>query len=87
MTRFEWNGLRIGDAVFVHHPWAEPATADPGVVELITVRAHLGNEVGIRMSGGDHQVMWPTWLTTHRELVAHEGSCWRCEAVASARVA
>ena len=39
MTRFEWDGLRKGDAVFVHHPITSQSSALSGAVEFVTVRA------------------------------------------------
>jgi hypothetical protein len=52
MTRFEWDGLRKGDALFVHHPVTSQGSATRGDVEFVTVRAGHGNEIGIRLTGG-----------------------------------
>ena len=85
MTRFEWNGLRIGDIVSVHAPLA---TVDPSVVGTVRhVTEHAGgrNDVGIRLHGAALDV-WPSWLAVHRAEHPALGTCWRCDAVA-ARIA
>ena len=81
MTRFEWDGLRKGDAVFVHHPITSQSSALSGAVEFVTVRAGRGNEIGIRLTDGASQVVWPSWMAVHRAPTAGNATCWRCDEV------
>jgi hypothetical protein len=76
MTRFDWNGLRPGTGVFVHHSPATARRADAAKVVFVTVRPGGGNEVGLRLVDGS--VVWPSWFATHIEPVASAGACWRC---------
>ena len=51
MRKYEWNGLRVGDAVLVHDPETTQMALLPGVVAVVD--AHKGqNGVGIRTSAG-----------------------------------
>jgi hypothetical protein len=68
VTRFAWNGLRVGDAVVVHDVFATvPGVAVLGRVAF--VRACSGreaNQVGVRYSSpSDADVMWPGRLQVH----------------------
>jgi hypothetical protein len=76
MTRFEWDGLRRGDAIFVHHSPGTQHRAAPATVAFVNVRAARGNEVGLRMADGT--VVWPSWLAAHTEPVQAADACWRC---------
>ena len=81
MTRFDWNGLRRDDVVFVHRPSVTPRSVVRGTVKFVSVRGRRGNDVGIRVGDGDQQVDWPFWLAVHREPAGVAGTCWRCDAV------
>ena len=64
MNAFEWNGLRVGDAVSVRRLHAEgEATATPGVVAFVEVRSvrRGGNNVGVRvLVESKRVVLWPS---------------------------
>jgi hypothetical protein len=76
MTRFDWDGLRPGNEIFVHHSPATAHRAGAATVDFVTVRTRRGNAVGLRLTDGS--VVWPSWLATHVEPVAPAGECWRC---------
>jgi hypothetical protein len=76
MTRFDWNGLRRGTKVFVHHSPATARRAEAADVVFVTVQAGGANAVGLRLVDGS--VVWPSRLLSHHEPVASEGDCWRC---------
>ena len=83
MSPFDWDRLRLADAVFVHDATAAAATlALAGTVAAVTVRARRGNDVGIRMDGGDQLVVWPSTLAVHHRETDDGGSCWRCNHLA-----
>jgi len=84
MNRFDWDGLRLGDPVFVHDRTRADGPADRGDVIFVTVRSHRrGNEVGVKLDG-DGTVVWPSWNGVHRDAVAAAGECWRCDANSAA---
>jgi hypothetical protein len=82
MLKFEWNALRVDDAVLVHDKGNLDSALVPGVV--VTIDTHRGvNGVGVRVvaTGGEANVVWPSYLTVHRTpLDTTEPSCWRCRA-------
>jgi hypothetical protein len=82
VNRFEWNGLRRGDVVFVHQPLLTHQTAARGVIDSVTVLAHRGNDIGIRLDEGDGHVVWPAWPAVHRGPT-DSGNCWRCDELAN----
>ena len=84
MSPFDWDTLRLTDAVFVHDVTDAATPAMAGTVASVTVRARRSNEVGIRMDGGDHLVVWPSTLAVHRHATDDGGSCWRCNQLALA---
>jgi hypothetical protein len=78
MTPFDWDGLRLGNEVFVHHSSATAHRADAATVAFVTVHTRRGNAVGLRLADGG--VVWPSWLATHVEPIAPDEECWRCAA-------
>jgi hypothetical protein len=79
MTRFEWDGLRVGDTVFVHHSAATHRRAESGTVAFLEMRPRTGNKVGVLFGpAAGHDVVWPTWVECHVEPVGPGTSCWRC---------
>jgi hypothetical protein len=85
MLRFEWNALRVGDAVVVHDPSGTKFPLLAGTVDMVeTKRSKRGaNGVGIRVeTDGDHRVIWPSYLAAHRDLADPTEDCWRCAALA-----
>jgi hypothetical protein len=85
MTPFDWNGLHVGDPLFVHYSPATRHRAAAGTVAFVTVVPHHDNEVGIRVAAtdGGPNVVWPSWLAVHRDAVSADGTCWRCDEPAS----
>ena len=82
MLKFEWNALRVDDAVLVHDRGNSDTALMPGVVVTIDTRRGV-NGVGVRVAAtdGEASVVWPSHLTVHRNpLDASEPSCWRCQA-------
>jgi hypothetical protein len=79
MTRFEWDGLRVGDTLFVHHSAATHRRAEGGTVAFLEVQPRRGNKVGVRFGGGaGTDVVWPSWVECHLEAVGPGTTCWRC---------
>ena len=84
--KFEWNALRVNDTVLVHDRGSANAAVLPGIVVKIDVKGING--VGVRIKGpdGGESVVWPSYLTVHRDPRDRtEPLCWRCEAGASSR--
>jgi hypothetical protein len=74
MTRFEWNGLRVGDPVVVHNPRASvPGVGIRGEVAFVHPRSgRTDNQVGVRCSPpSDGDVMWPGRLQVHLPTEGH----------------
>ena len=88
MLRFEWNALRVGDAVLVHDSRGCAAAAPGTVVSVDTKRGRRGaNGVGIRVGPGDGPgVVWPSSLAVHHDPFDSIAGCWRCAALAEAGV-
>jgi hypothetical protein len=87
MLRFEWNALRVGDTVFVHDPRGQRDPAAEGTVVTVDTKTgkHGVNGVGIRVAAeGGHRVVWPSFLTVHRDPRDPIDDCWRCAALALA---
>jgi hypothetical protein len=85
MTRFEWDGLRPGDTVFLHLLGAEAVPPQRGEVAFVEVVPRRPNGVGVRLATaeGGARVVWPSRLAVHSEHRPHAGDCWRCDALAS----
>jgi hypothetical protein len=79
MTRFDWNGLRVGDVVYVHHPLTTRRPARRGVITAVTVRTHRTNEIGVRLDDDTQSIVWPSSVTVHTEATGATGTCWRCD--------
>ncbi len=86
MLKFEWNALRVGDMVLVHDPQGRDPAASGTVVTVDTKRERRGaNGVGIRVGAeGEHQVVWPSFLTVHHDPPDLIDDCWRCAALGEA---
>jgi hypothetical protein len=69
MNEFDWDALRVGDAILVHHPLsALPQIPVPSRVAFVHVHGRRRNEVGTRADGTvDRRVTWPTFLQVHRD--------------------
>ena len=81
MRRFEWNAMREGDAVHLHHSPETQRRAAPASVEIVHMTPG-DNELGIRIDGDvdrAYGVLWPSRLTAHVAPVADRGDCWRCD--------
>jgi hypothetical protein len=79
MTRVEWNSLRVGDVVHVHHPVTGRRPARRGVITAVTQRTHRTNEIGVRLDDDTQSIVWPSSVTVHPEATSPTGSCWRCD--------
>ena len=79
MTPFDWNGLRRGDAVFVHASSVAAEMAVAGTVRFVETEPGRANEVGIRLDGKDRPVVWPPASAVHEQHRAPSGACWRCD--------
>jgi hypothetical protein len=88
MLNFQWNALRVGDPVVVHHPDTSAAPLVAGVVAMVDIRKRQ-NGVGIRVaaSDGGSEVLWPAPLVVHPFTADPTESCWRCDALAIRRSA
>ena len=78
MLKFQWDGLRRGDAVFVHDPSDADLGLCAGVVTLVEVRPS-GHDVGIRLTTGTRTgpVVRPGRFAVHL-AAADDHGCWRC---------
>jgi hypothetical protein len=75
VTRFEWAGLRRGDAVTIH---LGAGVADPtrsATVLDTAARARTDNAVSFRVEDSG-RIVWPARITVHQG--ATDTSCWRC---------
>ena len=89
MLRFEWNALRVGDAVAVHDPADAGFALLAGTVAMVEPRRAKrgGNGVGIRVETGSAQrVVWPSSLTAHLGPPDPIENCWRCGALVETAV-
>ncbi len=87
MVRLEWNALRVGDHVLVHDPDDRDMRLVPGVVALVdTMRGT--NDIGVRIASNDgsSHVVRPARLAVHSDPRNMAEPCWRCDAIAAARV-
>ena len=78
MLKFQWNGLRRGDTVFIHDPSDADLGLRAGVVTLIDV-GRRGPDVGIRLttSTPNGRVIRPGRFAVHLAAV-NDDDCWRC---------
>ena len=78
MLRFEWNALKVGDAVLVHDDSSIPFDLRAGVVCMVDTRRDRSNDVGIRVEpSGD--LVRPRRHAVHRAPLDRWFECWRCE--------
>jgi hypothetical protein len=78
MLKFQWDGLRRGDTVFVHDASEADLGLRTGVVTLVDVRPS-GHDVGIRLSTGTRtgSIVRPGRFAVHLAAV-DDHDCWRC---------
>jgi hypothetical protein len=76
MQRLDWNGLRPGDRVQVHHPPFPVTAAMPGQVLRVTAQRKV-NEVAVRMDA-DGLVHRPRHTAVHLDVSPPQEWCWRC---------
>ena len=76
MLKFQWDGLRRGDTVFVHDARDANLGLRAGVVALVDVRPS-GHDVGIRLSTGTGPVVRPGRFAVHL-MAVDDDDCWRC---------
>jgi hypothetical protein len=77
MLKFQWDGLRRGDTVFVHDARDADLGLHAGVVTIVDVRPS-GHDVGIRLTTGTRTgpIVRPGRFAVH--LAAVDDDCWRC---------
>lgn len=80
MRGFEWDALRVGDAVSVH------GASDGFPMKSGTVSSVFGRfgkrTVGVTVAGvgaGTADVRWPVRLEVHLEPRDTSAPCWRCD--------
>lgn len=78
MLRRDWNALRPGDRVLVHHSIDGTVRLLAGVVATVSP-ADGSNEVAIKLdaSGGQH-VIQPRRLRVHHDPIEADTHCWSC---------
>jgi len=88
MLGLEWNALRPGDRVFVHHRTSAPGHLVSGTVAIVNTQKN-SNGVGIRLAmvGAPSLVAWPNRLAVHRDPRDPAEPCWRCQSAAVAPAA
>jgi hypothetical protein len=82
MVKLEWNALRVGDKVLVHHPTDVEMPLLPGTVAIVET-AHGANSIGVRVGpDSDHtSVLRPARLAVHADPAESTEECWRCDAI------
>lgn len=80
MLAMEWNALREGDPVLVHHLANGGDDVVSGTVVMVDM-LRGSNSVGIRIAppGVDASVTWPSSRIVHLDPRGPE-PCWRCTA-------
>lgn len=81
MTRFEWNGLRRGDAVSIHLGAGVTDPTRSAAVLGNAARARTDNAVSFRVEDSG-RIVWPARATVHRDVT--DATCWRCGVAATA---
>lgn len=79
MMAFEWNALRVGDPVLLHHKNGDEFPLEQGVVEFVDGKRGE-NDVGVRLSAEEHhgRVVRPNRQTVHLDPAGDTADCWRC---------
>ena len=81
MLRLDWNALRTGDRVLVHHATDGDVHLVAGVVTEVTP-ADGSNDVVVRVATlRGQQVIRPPRLSVHHDPIGFDGHCWRCAAL------
>lgn len=79
MNRAKWNGLRVGDRVFMHNRAKALCVLVPGVVATVNKGAAY-NGVGLRVArvgAGTGTIAWPSPPDVHWD--ASDELCPRCQ--------
>jgi hypothetical protein len=78
VLRRDWNALRPGDRVLVHHSVDGSVRLVAGVVA--TVAACDGsNAIAVRVdASGGHQTIEPRRLRVHHDPIEADAHCWSC---------
>jgi hypothetical protein len=78
VLRLDWNSLRAGDRLLVHHSDVDAVRLLAGVVTSVTL-ADGCNEVEVRVTtNSGTRVFRPQRLMVHHDPIEFEGHCWRC---------
>lgn len=81
MLRADWNSLRPGDRVMVHHSRGDGAGRLLAGVVTAVAPASGSNEVAVRVSTGNaSELLHPGRLSVHHDPIEFDGHCWRCSA-------
>ena len=82
MLRLDWNALRSGDRVMVHHATeGDDVRLVAGVVTAVTP-ADGSNDVAVRVAThSGQQLIRPRRLSVHHDPIGFDGHCWRCAAL------
>jgi hypothetical protein len=81
VLRHDWNALRSGDRVLVHHSIDEELRLVTGVVTAVTADDG-GNDITVRvLTPRGQQVVHPGRLSVHHDPIELDGHCWRCAAL------
>ncbi|HEX7166401.1 MAG TPA: hypothetical protein VF230_05400 [Acidimicrobiales bacterium] len=84
MMRYEWNTLRVGDAVFVHVA-DEGGQLVSGTVAFVKASPvdDGTNDVGVRVVSDDEtSYVWPSMEELHGDPVAVGDACPQCTVTA-----
>ena len=76
MLKFQWDGLRRGDTVFVHDARDADLGLRAGVVAHVDV-GPSGHDVGTRFSADTGPVVRPGRFAVHL-MAVDDDDCWRC---------
>ena len=83
MLRYQWDTLRVGDAVFVHE---EGGSLVSGTVAFVTPGDATGdaNTVGVRIVEADETYYaWPSLADVHTDPIDVTESCVPCRLIAA----
>ena len=83
MLRHDWNALRHGDHVLVHHSMDDEVHLVAGVVTAVTADDGGNHIISVRVATHrGQQVVHPRRLSVHHDPIEFDGHCWRCAALA-----
>jgi hypothetical protein len=81
VLRIDWNALRGGDRVLVHHAIDDEVRLVAGVVTAVTAVGG-SNDIEVRVTTHRGQrVIHPPRLSVHHDPIEYDGHCWRCAAL------